>query len=296
MKMAESARNVVIAVLIGIFMMMPGVSGATLAVVFGVYDRIVRDLSKPAKYLREDPVFIVTIVAVGILGAYLCIKGLDFLIDRYEIPLMFFFATAITIQLPDIYRQAGEKEKATPFNLLALAVGFGLMILVLWVNTAYSGWEMTPSVPAMLLAGVVYGVCILSPGISGSTVLLALGLFAITISSLSHLDFGAILPLFAGAAVGILLFAKVVDHFLITNRRSSYFVIIGLTAGSVVAVAAEAVMKMGEEDITLQIVIAVVAGILLGYSTHMFSRYCIAAQASEAQQDDDADRGGDGES
>lgn len=272
MKMAEPLKNALVAALIGVFMMMPGVSGATLAVIFGIYDRLIRDLSKPTKYLKEDFWFIITIAVVGIIGAFVCIKGLDFLIDGYEVPLMFFFATAISIQLPDIWKQADDGNRLTSRNVLALATGFALMILVLCINASPYSWEVSASPLAMVAAGVVYGICLLSPGISGSTVLLALGLFSAVINALSELDLVSIAPLIVGAIIGGLLFAKVVDHFVTHNRKTTYFAIIGLTAGSVVTVVVQALMKMDGGDQLLQCVAAIAIGIVLGWLAHLFTK------------------------
>jgi len=295
MKLGESVRNAIVAVVIGIFMMMPGVSGATLAVIFGIYDRLIRDISQPRKYLREDAWFLLTIIVVGLIGAFICLKFLAFLLDDYEVPLMFFFATAVAIQLPDLWRQAGGGGKPTSYNMLALAIGFILMIIVLYAYVTSGGWE-APSNPIILIAaGVIYGACLLSPGISGSTVLLALGLFTVVVDGLADLDLMAIAPLIAGAAVGILLFAKVIDHFITHNRSSTYFAIIGLTAGSVVTVIVQAILKMEEGDSILLCVLAIAAGIALGVVTHLFTSKYTVPHASERyrsqyQEQDHADR------
>ena len=168
-------KNVIIGIAIGIFMMMPGVSGATLAVIFGIYDRLVRDISKPAKYLKEDYKFLFTIAIVGLLGAIICIKGLDFLMKEYEVPLMFFFATAISTQLPDVWKQGNDERIMTRYNILALVIGFMLMLTVFYISMVSFEQEIPQDTFILIIAGIIYGVCIMSPGISGSTVLLALG-------------------------------------------------------------------------------------------------------------------------
>ena len=102
MKAAEAVKNVIIGTLTGIFMMLPGASGATMAVIFGVYERLIRDISKLTKYLISDFGFIIAIGIGGVIGFLICAKGLDALIDSYEIPAMFFFAALITVQIPDL--------------------------------------------------------------------------------------------------------------------------------------------------------------------------------------------------
>lgn len=281
MGLRESVRNAIVAVVIGIFMMMPGVSGATLAVIFGIYDRLIRDISQPRKYLKEDAWFLLTIIVVGLIGAFICIKFLAFLLDDYEVPLMFFFATAVAIQLPDLWKQANGGARPASYNMLALAVGFALMIIVLYANLTAVGWEVSSNPIILIVAGVVYGACLLSPGISGSTVLLALGLFTVVVDSLADLDILAILPLVAGAAIGILLFAKVIDHFITHNRSSTYFAIIGLTAGSVVTVIVQAILKMDEGDSIFLCILAIAIGIVLGVVTHIFTSKYMVSQESE---------------
>ena len=54
MNSEQSLRNVLVGIITGIFMFLPGASGATVTVLFGVYERLIRDVSKLTKYLRED--------------------------------------------------------------------------------------------------------------------------------------------------------------------------------------------------------------------------------------------------
>ncbi|MBO4763969.1 MAG: DUF368 domain-containing protein, partial [Candidatus Methanomethylophilaceae archaeon] len=106
------------------------------------------------------------------------------------------------------------------------------------------------------------------------------GLFSAVINALSELDLVSIAPLIVGAIIGGLLFAKVVDYFVTHNRKTTYFAIIGLTAGSVVTVAVQALMKMDGGDQILQCVAAIAIGIVLGWLTHLFTKKYSTPQAS----------------
>ena len=244
-----------------------------MAVIFGIYDRIIRDVSKLREYLIKDIWFILTVGIGGLIGIIICAKGLDFLIEQYEIPIMFFFASLILVQIPDIWKTTDNGEKMTTYNIAALVIGFVIMIGILYLGTVSAEEMESPGVIVLVLAGVLYAVCALSPGISGSTILLALGLFNAVIGGLSDLDLSNILPLIIGAVVGVLLFSKVIDHFVTHNRKSTYCVILGLTAGSVVTVIAEAFMKMGADDVLIPCAIAVVCGLAIGYVIHIFSKH-----------------------
>ena len=284
MNFGEALRNALIGVITGIFMILPGASGATVTVLFGVYERLIRDVSKLTKYLREDLFFLLTLGAGGIVGIVVCSKGMDFLIDEYAIPLIFCFASLILIQLPDIWKESDDGQKMTGYNIAAIIAGVAVMAVVLFIGMQDFSLEGNTGIIAMFLAGLIYAVCAISPGISGSTILLALGLYTALVEGIGNLDFGAILPLAVGAVVGVLAFAKLMDHFFRNNRKSTYCVIFGLTLGSVITVVIEAVSQMesGQEYLILCI-IAVVAGLVLGYGMHMLTRYIRGKNAAEEQ-------------
>ena len=285
MNFGEALRNALIGVITGIFMILPGASGATVTVLFGVYERLIRDVSKLTKYLREDLFFLLTLGAGGIVGIVVCSKGMDFLIDEYAIPLMFFFAALILIQLPDIWKESDDGERMTGYNIAAIIAGVAVMAVVLFIGMQDFSLEGNTGIIAMFLAGLIYAVCAISPGISGSTILLALGLYTALVEGIGNLDFGAILPLAVGAVVGVLAFAKLMDHFFRNNRKSTYCVIFGLTLGSVITVVIEAVSQMESgQEYLIPCIIAVVAGLVLGYGMHMLTRYIRGKNAATEEQ------------
>lgn len=264
----ESLRNVVMGALVGIFMILPGASGATMAVILRIYERIIRDVSNLLRYIREDFAFLITLGIGGVAGVLLCAKGLDFLIEDHAIPLMFFFAALILVQIPDMARQAEVGRDMTIWNVLALILGFAVMLGVLLFGR-YSTIEVgTTSIVVMFLAGMIYAVCAISPGISGSTLLLALGLFAPVIEGLSSLNLMTLLPLALGAVAGVILFAKLMNRLITNNRRSTYMAILGLTAGSVVTVLVEAYWGIDSSVSSMECTSAVIIGLILGYILH----------------------------
>ena len=271
MNASESLKNAFIGLLMGIFMMMPGASGATISVVFGIYERLIRDISKLTRYLREDFWFLLTVGIGGVAGVLLCAKGLDFLIGEYEIPLMFFFGALILVQIPDIWKQGDDRERLTAYNILGIIVGFAIMMVVLYFGLNMPEQTESPGPVLMFLTGMLYAVCAVSPGISGSTLLLALGLFTGLVDSLSDIHLSTFLPLVLGAVVGVLLFAKIVDRCLTDHKKSTFCVIVGLTAGSVVTVITEAALKMDGDDGTLGCVLGIILGLAAGYCIHMLT-------------------------
>lgn len=282
MNSGESIRNVVVGAIMGVFMILPGASGATMAVLFGVYERLIRDISRLREFLIKDFFWLLTLGIGGVIGVIACSKGLDMLIQDHRIPLMLFFAVLIFVQLPDIWKQAEDGQKLTRTNIIAVIAGFAIMMVIMVIGMQGLSMEGNTGAVTMFLAGLIYAICAISPGISGSTILLALGMFTAVVDSVSNLDFGAILPLALGAIVAVLLFAKAMDHFFTNNRKSTYCVIFGLTLGSVITVIADAVRSMdAETDYLVPCIIAVAAGIVMGYGMHLLTRYMREKNSSE---------------
>lgn len=76
MSVAEPVKNVLYGAILGMTIILPGFSAATMAVVLGIYDRIIRDISRPSQYLKEDLWFILTIIVVSLIGVYITAKCL----------------------------------------------------------------------------------------------------------------------------------------------------------------------------------------------------------------------------
>ncbi|MBR4202029.1 MAG: DUF368 domain-containing protein [Candidatus Methanomethylophilaceae archaeon] len=282
MNSGESARNVIVGVIVGVFMILPGASGATMAVLFGVYERLIRDISKLREFLIKDFFWLLTLGIGGIIGVIACSKGLDMLIQDHKIPLMLFFAVLIFVQLPDIWKQSDDGQKLTETNILAIIAGLAIMMVVMIIGMQGLSMEGNTGAITMFLAGMIYAVCAISPGISGSTILLALGMFTAVVDSVGNLEFGSIIPLALGAIIAVLLFAKAMDHFFKNNRKSTYCVIFGLTLGSVITVAWEAIRNMeAGVDYLVPCIIAIAAGIVLGYGMHLLTGYMRGKNESE---------------
>ena len=155
MNSGESARNVIVGVIVGVFMILPGASGATMAVLFGVYERLIRDISKLREFLIKDFFWLLTLGIGGIIGVIACSKGLDMLIQDHKIPLMLFFAVLIFVQLPDIWKQSDDGQKLTETNILAIIAGLAIMMVVMIIGMQGLSMEGNTGAITMFLAGMI---------------------------------------------------------------------------------------------------------------------------------------------
>lgn len=267
-------RDVFAGAMVGFVSMLPGASGATIAVVFGIYDRLVGDLANIRSRLLKDLRFFLT-VAVGVaLGMLICAKGLDFLLSRCEVPMMFLFVTLILMQVPDIMRMGEDGDEGyAAKDAVPFVFGFLVMMAVLAAGllTGSDGPEEDGAL-MMFFAGIVLAVSKMAPGISGSTVLLALGLFGPFNHALSVMDFSLLIPIGIGLVLGVLGFSRVMDMCFRRSRRATYSAILGLTVGSAVTVFVQGAVDVTGTDMMVQCAVCAVLGIVFGYALSRIAR------------------------
>ena len=258
-------KDILVGALVGLVSMLPGASGATIAVIFGIYERLVSDLADIRHRLLKDLRFIILIFIGIVLGMMVCAFGLEFLMDHIEVPTMFFFAALIVAQIPDIMKLGDDGEPLSKWNIAAFVVGFVIMIAFLFLGDGNDvKLEGITGTVLMVLVGITLAVSKLAPGVSGSTVLLALGLYAPFMHALTDMDIGYLLPILIGLVIGVLGFSKIVDHCMRNHKKSTYVMILGLTAGSVITVSVQAIMKLSGTEMIAMSIAGIVIGLLLG--------------------------------
>lgn len=270
---AKPLKDMLVGTLVGIVSMLPGASGATIAVIFGIYERLISDLAEIRDRLLKDLRFIIP-VGIGIVfGLFVCAFGLKTLMDQWEVPMMFFFAALILAQVPDVRSLGDDGRPMTSFNWAALAAGFVVMLVFLWISLSGNGVDRTVDGFAVwLLVGIILAVSKLAPGVSGSTILLALGLFTPFMDAMTEFDMSALIPGGIGLLIGVLVFARVVDYFIRNHRKSTYMVILGLTVGSIVTVSIEAAAELDGTTMIVQSIVGIVAGLVLGVGLSRISK------------------------
>jgi putative membrane protein len=241
----SAVRDFIVGLLVGVVSMLPGISGAVLAVCFGVYERLIADLADLRHTWRKE-FFFLAMVALGILaGMFGLAFILDYLLENHRMATIFFSIGLILGQLPMLYGKSGTFKKMSAANSAALIIGIAAMAAVLIMNMAglldTSGTKEIPTegISAfvyMIVVGLIMAISKLVPGISGATILLVLGLMDPLTKGMTGFDLPLILSVGLGLIGGVLIFSKLVNYVLVNHNRSTYLLILGLTIGSTVVV------------------------------------------------------------
>ena len=220
--------------------LVPGVSGGTIALITGIYARLIAAIasvgpSTLSLLLRGklmeawkaiDGQFLLT-VAVGIATAIIGLAAvLDWLLQHYPLPLWATFSGLVTASTLSLVRDNYRLWSLQQWLLFAMGTGVAVFVgLTEAVQMPVTPW-------GIFLAGSVAICAMVLPGISGSFLLLLMGMYEVIISAVVNLEF-VTLALFAlGCGVGILLFSRLLQRLLFVAERSTMATLFGFLLGS----------------------------------------------------------------
>lgn len=276
--------DIIKGMLIGVANIIPGVSGGTMMVSMGVYEKIIGVVNNLFKDIKKS---IITLLPLGI-GMLLGVAVFSFIIpwclEVYPLPTCLCFIGLILGGIPAILKPAKEslhkegKSISIPHIVafvffFALAVGMALMNET---ETSSANFDLNLGFMILIfIVGVVAAATMVIPGVSGSLVLMILGFYGGIMASISGFisavfafDWaqifyyvGILAPFGIGVIVGIFAVAKLIEWLFEKFPSVTYCGIFGLIAASPVAI----MIKMGHNNIN--IVTTIIGIVLLGVGT-----------------------------
>ena len=208
---------------IGSSMSIPGISGGTIAMILGVYDRLLSSVSDVFRKPKQSLPFLALMAAGGLLGLFTAAKLLTFLFTTSaEVPLKFAFLGAAAGCIPPMLKSSSVLP-LSPKKLLLMISGAAVAAVFASLPTASAA---NSGLLPQLGAGLLLAAALVLPGVSVSQTLLMLGMYEPVMYSVANGDIIALLPLALGLLVGIFLTAKLLS-FLLERFRSAYLTIVG---------------------------------------------------------------------
>lgn len=221
--------------IVGITMLVPGVSGGSMAMILGAYDRLITAVSSFLQHKRASISFLLLFSIPALVGMVLFSTPLLRLIQTYPMPMMYLFIGAVVGGVPMIYRKAGVTRLSLPVFLYLMLGILCVLALAQLPEGLFSGTGSTGILPFLLqvLGGIVVAVALIFPGISVSYMLILLGLYEPTMTAIARLDVLALLPMAVGGLLGVLLTTRAIEWLMAKFPFATYLVILGFILGSV---------------------------------------------------------------
>ncbi len=246
-------KSILKGMVIGIANIIPGVSGGTMMVSMGIYDKLIHCITHLFKEFKKSVLFLLPIgigMVIAIAGSSF---GLTYLFQHFPIQTNLLFIGLILGGLPAIWKNVGGK-KIKVGHIIA-----GLLFFVMVVGLAAVGETEGASadlslnagtVLQLFVVGIVAAATMVIPGVSGSMMLMLMGFYHPVLNAvkdfftaLASMDMdgilagcGILVPFGLGVVAGVLAIAKLVEFIFERFPLYAYWAIIGLIVSSPIAI------------------------------------------------------------
>ena len=248
----------------GIADAIPGVSGGTIALLLGIYEELIHTISSlnfdQILYLRKNGFksfwskinggFLFSLLlGIGVsLISFVKISAI--LLDKYPLFVWSFFLGLIIATVYVIYKLI---EKLNFRNILFVLISIMATLLL----SSFSTVEINNiGLLYILFCGIIASSAMILPGISGSLILVILGVYTFLINALNNLDILIIIAFILGAIIGLLGFSRVLKYLFNNYRNITYSIMLGLVIGSIPKILKITLFLIAEpwyKDLTVKI-------------------------------------------
>ena len=229
----------------GIFMgiadAMPGISGGTIALLLGIYEELIESISELKISLFSKLInkgfksfweklngnfLLVLVLGIGIsLISFVKISA-SFL-ESFPLFIWSFFLGLIFATVYVIYKLINQWHNLN-FFFLIISIIFSIFL------SSFSAYDTDEiSLLYILFSGIIASSAMILPGISGSLILVILGVYAYLIKALDNLELIIIFTFISGAIIGLLGFSKILKYLFNNHRDTTYTIMLGLVMGSI---------------------------------------------------------------
>ena len=243
--------------LVGFGAILPGVSGGALCASFGMYKILIDCFAHPFAQLKRHGVHL-AVFALGIGVGFVGLSGVAaWCLERNAAVVCCAFVGFIAGTLPSLWKDAGVRGR-TRADGISCIFGFALLLAVLLVLKRGS-LMISAGVWGYALCGVLWGLSLIVPGLSSSSLLLFFGLYEPMLAGIASFDFGVLFPLGFSMLLCVLLLAKAVGRLYETQYGLVSHAVFGIICATAVSIVPWA-------ELTVWCVLAICSGFVLSWS------------------------------
>lgn len=279
---------------IGVSMIIPGVSGGTMAVLMNIYDKILDAITGIFKNFKTSFIFLLPLALGAIIGLLGLVPFINIGLKNFPLITVSLFVGFIIGGLPFIYKEVERKESL--LNIIVFLLCGLLVVSLCFIKTDFELDVSTlnfGNISYLFLAGVASSIALVAPGISGSMTLMVMGVYftlttkieeILSFTNLGH-NILIFIPLGLGLIVGFAFMSLLMKYLLKNHKVPTYYGILGLIIGSIVTIYYVTItdssfqVKLDGLNITLSVII-LIGGMLL---TYFIEKYAIDHSQKEKE-------------
>ncbi len=217
--------------LIGAGAILPGISGGVLCVLFGIYRPMMALLAHPIKTFRIYYKLFIPVLLGWAVGFFALAGLVNLLMEVSSAIAVSLFIGLIVGMIPSLYRDAGKYgQRKTGYlsMFLSFVVLFGFLLYLqqgVRIDIEGNAWWF-------FFCGIVWGLSLVVPGLSSSSILIFMGLYQEMTAGISRFDLGVLIPLVLGILCTALLSARFVNRLFERHHTIAYHAILGIVIAS----------------------------------------------------------------
>lgn len=220
---------------VGVGAILPGLSGGVLAVIFKLYDPLIRFLANLRRNFVKNVLFFIPVgIGVG-AGIVLFSVVVEAAFGRYAAQFICLFIGFVIGTFPSLFRQAGKHGRST-LDWVIMAVAAVAIFALMYLGGESTWLQVEPNIPVWFGSGALIGLGLIVPGLSPSNFLIYFGLYDKMASGIKNFDMSVIIPLALGLIACVLLLAKAAEWAFRKYHSQMYHLILGMVVGSSIAI------------------------------------------------------------
>ncbi len=230
---------------IGVAMIIPGVSGGTIAVLFNIYENLINAISNLKKDFKNSFLYLLPIVLGMVLAFAAMYFPLKLALKHLPVQTISLFSGLMLGSIPMLFKQSldnGFKKVDFIAGLITFVLVIGICFIPNMGNVDLSINMPKYGYVLLFLIGILGSCALVIPGISGSMLLLIFGYYEPILDTISELtnNFTHSLAVLASVGLGIVfgfvVVAKLMNYLLTKYKRITYWAIVGFVIGSIPAI------------------------------------------------------------
>ena len=267
MKFNSIFKTIFYGVCLGVSILPPGFSVATMAMILGIYEDLIGLLNDLFSTKMKSTLKNVASLGFGAVVAIAVFsRVISGAIDNFPYQTRFFFLGLIVATVPLIYKQADAKVNFKSKHYIFLIVAF-----IITASFAFGenlalvelGGDINVSkILFLMFAGALVSSSMILPGLSGALMLMLIGAYQFLLESISSFDLVVLSSVAIGAVIGLVVCGRLIKHLIENNETTLYSVSMGLVIGSIPVILSDGV-PTGVFDILTSLILGMIGFVVV---------------------------------
>lgn len=219
---------------LGISVFAPGISGSIMAIIMGIYNKLLDIASNPFKKFKNNFFFLLPLGIGALISLVLFILVFSYLFETYEKAVFMLFIGLIVGNLPMVYKEA-HKSRFKWYYMLGAIAAFLIALIVGITSEGMGNAQLTQNTNLLYIAlsGILAGFACLVPGMSVSMILIVMGVYDYLIAAAKALDVVTIAVVGVAFVLAMVISSKLIKFIFSKFSGMAHFMVMGFLIGSV---------------------------------------------------------------